>query len=193
VGDVTEPGPVIVLNGVPRSGKSSIALEIANRADGWVNLGVDSVMRSTAADLQPGIGLRPGGERPDLEPFIRESYRSLFDDVVTASRSGSSVVVDVGIHDSYSRSLGIWAQMRERFAGVELILVGVHCSLPVLRRRRAAGGYLTWERGQAVPAPVLRWQEAVHHDKTYDIDVDTSTQSAPECAHQINLVANLER
>src|SRR5262245_23555606 len=62
-------GQIVILNGPPRSGKSSIAAEIQERFEGvWMNLGVDHFKQMTPARLQPGIGLRPGGERPDLEP-----------------------------------------------------------------------------------------------------------------------------
>jgi len=45
---------------------------IQETCDGpWMNLGVDTFVRQvTPARYRPGIGLRPGGERPDLEPFV---------------------------------------------------------------------------------------------------------------------------
>lgn len=62
-------GKIILLNGAPRSGKSSIAAVIQNTFPGiWINLGVDNYMKTIPQSLQPGIGLRPGGERPDMEP-----------------------------------------------------------------------------------------------------------------------------
>ena len=52
---------IIILNGSPRSGKSSIAKAMV----GWTNLGVDHWREHrTPEEFQPGIGLRPGGERP---------------------------------------------------------------------------------------------------------------------------------
>ena len=65
------PGQIIILNGTPRSGKSSIAAVIQERFEGlWMNMGVDHFMQMTPTQYQPGIGLRPGGERPDLEGVI---------------------------------------------------------------------------------------------------------------------------
>ena len=66
--NVGTPGHGVVLNRPPRSGKSSIVRAIQNTFDGvWMNLGVDGFKQMTPELLQPGIGLRPGGERPDLE------------------------------------------------------------------------------------------------------------------------------
>jgi chloramphenicol 3-O phosphotransferase len=69
------PGQVVILNGPPRSGKSLIAGAIQDHLAGvWVNLGVDTAMRATPARLAPGIGLRPGGERPELEDLVVALY-----------------------------------------------------------------------------------------------------------------------
>ncbi|WP_257968003.1 chloramphenicol phosphotransferase CPT family protein [Peribacillus deserti] len=55
-------GKIVVLNGTPRSGKSSIATIVQNTFDGvWINLGVDAFMKMIPKRYQPGIGLRPGG------------------------------------------------------------------------------------------------------------------------------------
>ena len=71
---MTTPGQLVILNGPPRSGKSSIAAAIQNSFEGvWMNLGVDRFMAMTPKRYQHGIGLRPGGERPDLEPVERQN------------------------------------------------------------------------------------------------------------------------
>ena len=60
-------GTIVVLNGPPRAGKSAIAAAVQDRLDGlWLNLGVDAWALATPAHLRPGIGLRPGGERPEV-------------------------------------------------------------------------------------------------------------------------------
>src|ERR671936_382415 len=98
------PGQIIILNGAPRSGKSSIVAVIQDTFDGvWMNLGVDRFMQATPKRYLPGIGLRPGGERPDLEPLISVLYAALYESIAAHSRLGITVVVDVGHHDPYSR------------------------------------------------------------------------------------------
>jgi len=84
---MTEPGQIVILNGAPRSGKSSIAKVIQETFDGvWMNLGVDAyILEITPQKFRPGIGLRPRGDS-----FIgggRASVRSvLFMGALTAAR-----------------------------------------------------------------------------------------------------------
>ena len=101
------PGQIIILNGVPRSGKSSIVAVIQETFDGvWMNMGVDRFMHMTPARYQPGIGLRPGGERQDLEPLVPILYAAMYESIAAHSRLGLHVVVDVGHHDAYAIPLG---------------------------------------------------------------------------------------
>lgn len=182
-------GQVVVLNGAPRSGKSSIAAAIQESLDGaWLNLGVDVVMQATPPRFQPGIGLRPGGERPDLEHFVVASYQALYESIAAHSRLGLNVVTDVGHHDGHSRPLGILPECARRLAGLPVLFVGVRCPLEVIMERRNAGQpgrerhYLAGTADDPVPEPVRRWQQAVHQPGIYDLEVDTSMLSPAECA-----------
>ena len=125
-----DPGVIVVLNGAPRSGKSTIARAIQDAGDGlWLNLGVDAFCEYvTPARLLPGIGLRPGGERPDLEAHLPALFDALYGSVVALSRLGLNVVVDVGHHDGYSRPMGILGQ------------VAGNCPTPGVLRRRSVPG-----------------------------------------------------
>ncbi len=68
------PGQIIILNGAPRAGKSTIAAAIQDTFEGlWLNLGVDRWMQMTPARYQPALGLRPGGERPTSNRSSRSS------------------------------------------------------------------------------------------------------------------------
>ena len=76
-------GQIVILNGTPRSGKSGIAAVIQSTFEGvWLNLGVDRFKQMTPERYQPGIGLRPGGERPDLEPLVVILYRARHDTIL---------------------------------------------------------------------------------------------------------------
>jgi chloramphenicol 3-O phosphotransferase len=184
---VTVPGQIVILNGVPRSGKSSIAEALQARHDtSWMILGVDASVRSTPELLGPGIGLRPGGERPDLEDAVAASYRWLFDSVATQARLGAHVAVDAGLHESYSRPLSVRADGARRLAGLPVLLVGVRCPLDVIwQRRRASWGQDQKTADASLRAAVERWQDAVHAAMPYDLEVDTAVSDPAGCAERI--------
>lgn len=176
-------GRIVILNGAPRSGKSTIAAALQSSEPGaWINLGVDAQNRMLPLSLRPGIGLRPGGERPDLEPTVVALYLALYDSIAAHARQGFNVVADVGHHDFYSRSLGILPQCAQRLVGLDVLFVGVRCPIEEIMRRRNAdpqgGLYLG---GDTMPEPVRRWQEAVHVPGTYDVEVDTGAVDAVGC------------
>jgi chloramphenicol 3-O phosphotransferase len=178
-------GRIVILNGAPRAGKSSIVAAVMTRMPGrWINLGVDEMRRRTPEALQPGIGLRPGGERPDLETDIVRLYAQLYDDIARNARAGFDVVVDVGHHDWYSRPLGILAASARQLEGLPVLFVGVHCPLEVIMARRNAApeGYAA---GPGVPEPVRRWQQAVHQPGIYDLEVDTSALTPEQAADAV--------
>ena len=177
-------GQIIILNGTPRSGKSSIARAIQETYDGvWMNLGVDRFMQATPPRYLPGIGLRPGGERPDLEPLVPMLYRAMYESIAAHSRLGLNVVVDVGHHNAYAAPLGILPMCARILHGLPVLFVGVRCPIEVIMERRRATGWDTGHAtGAAVPEPVRRWQREVHIPGIYDLEVDTSLLSPEACA-----------
>jgi chloramphenicol 3-O phosphotransferase len=187
------PGQIVILNGAPRAGKSSIVAAIQETFAGpWMNLGVDVFVRQvTPPRYRPGIGLRPGGERPDLEPFVVLSYRAMYESIAAHSHLGLNVVVDVGHHDAYSESRHILVDCARRLAGLPALFVGVRCPIDAIMQRRNAGQagredtYVTGAIADPVPAPVRAWQRDVHIPGIYDLEVDTSLLSPGECAEVI--------
>lgn len=183
-----QPGQIVILNGAPRSGKSSIAGVIQETFPGvWINLGVDRCMAMTPPRFLPGIGLRPGGERPDLEPLIVVLYRAMYESIAAHSRCGLNVVVDVGHHDAYARPRGILPDCARRLVDLPVLFVGVHCPIEVLMQRRRATGWNADDPPDAPPPrPVRLWQQHVHDPGIYDMAVDTSRLSPAECAALIH-------
>jgi chloramphenicol 3-O phosphotransferase len=187
------PGQIVILNGAPRSGKSSIVAAIQGTFEGiWTNLGVDVFNQYiTPPRYRPGIGLRPGGERPDLEFLVPVLYAALYESIAAHSRLGLNVVVDVGHHDDYRRPQHILADCAQRLVGLPVLFVGVHCPIDVIMQRRNAGQpgrddvYLTGTPSDPIPLPVRRWQCVVHQPGLYDLEVDTSKLTPAECAAAI--------
>lgn len=174
----------MVLNGAPRSGKSSIVAAIQDSFDGiWMNLGVDVFARQvTPKRYQPGMGLRPGEKDHALYPLQPALYAALYDSIAAHSRAGLNVVSDVGHHRPE-----ILVDCARRLEGLPALFVGVHCPIEVIMQRRnasPAGTYATGSVGDP-PPPVRRWQEQVHVPGIYDLEIDTSVLSPTECAEAI--------
>ncbi len=181
-------GPIVVLNGAPRAGKTSIARALAARDDrAWTAVGVETSRAATPAALQPGIGLRPGGERPDVEDALPRLLAELVGEVAARSRRGEAVVVDLGLHEGHSRPLGLWRIVATGLAGLPARVVGVRCPLDEVVRRRRASGVGDEARGTdaTVSPAVRRWQVAIHRPGVYDLEVDTSVLTASEAAARI--------
>jgi chloramphenicol 3-O phosphotransferase len=188
-------GQIIILNGAPRSGKTSIARAIQGLGDGhWLNIGVDCHIATLPERLKPGIGLRPSGERPDLEHKIPALYTALFTSIAAHAKLGFNVVADVGIHDGYSRPLGVWQTCADRLEGINVMFVGVRCSLEEITRRRAASGtgYVGFTCDGSIPDIVHAWERAVHDGHAYDLEVDAGKLSPQECGEQILSALHLQ-
>ena len=180
-------GQIVILNGPPRSGKSSIATVIQEQFDGvWMNLGIDRFKQMTPDRFQPGIGLRPGGERPDLEPLVVAAYQGMYDAIAAHSRLGFNVVVDALHHDAYSRPRHILTNSARQLQDLPVLFVGVRCPVDVaLQRRRATWGGAGFTPSVSVSDPVGHWHDAVHNPGIYDLEVDTATLSPQECVDLI--------
>ena len=177
-------GSIVVLNGAPRAGKTSIAAAIQETFDGvWMHFGVDAVKeRMTPERYQPGIGLRPGEPDHPVAPLVPLFYGALYDAIAAFARAGLDVVADTGHHDP-----AILTDCARRVAELPAYFVGVRCPLEiVLERRRATwGARAAPEPGEEVPPPILAWQEQVHAHAGYDLEVDTSLLSPEQCADAI--------
>ena len=176
-----QPATIVVLNGVPRAGKSSIAAVIQTTFDGtWVNLGVDVAREATPPRYQPGIGLRPGEPDHPAAEVVAQLYAGWYEGIAAQSRAGLSVVADFGHYDA-----AILADCAGRLEGLPAYFVGVRCPIEVIMERRNAsqpGRYAVGTAEEPVPPPVQRWQDQVHALGVYDVEVDTSKLSPEECA-----------
>ncbi len=188
------PGQILILNGAPRSGKSSIVRVVQDTFEGiWMNLGVDVFARGvTPKEYQPGVGLRPGpgpgfgGDRPELEPLLPTFWAALYESIAAHSRLGLNVVFEGGHHGAIHP--GVLGDCARRLAGLPVLFVGVRCPIETIMKRRQAstsGPYVLGTPDDPFPMPVRLWQEEVHKPGLYDLEVDTSVLSPEECAEAI--------
>ena len=188
------PGQIVILNGAPRAGKSSIVAVFQSMTGiPWMNLGVDVFSRYvTPPSYQPGMGLRPGSERLEIQELIPALFAAVYDSIAAHSRQGLNVVCDIEHHDAYATPLRVLQDCAQRVRDLPALFVGVRCPLDVILQRRDTtwpgwrGGLPTVEtRFGSIPEPALRWQEEVHRPGIYDIEVDTSQLSSEDCAAAI--------
>ncbi len=179
-------GRVVILNGVSRAGKSTLARAIQESVPGvWMHLGGDAHKACTPPNRQPGIGLRPGRNqvRPDVEECVPVLYAALHESIAVHARFGLDVVVDANFNDSYTKHYGILEDCARRLAGLETLFVGVRCPVEVIWERRArTWGQVLGEVPQDVIDAVELAQHATHAHRGYDLEVDASLMSPESCA-----------
>jgi chloramphenicol 3-O phosphotransferase len=178
---------IVILNGAPRAGKSSIAAVIQETFDGtWMNLGVDVARQATPPRYQPGIGLRPGEPDHAAAPVVPTLYAAWYESIAAHCRGGLNVVADLAHHEPE-----ILADCARRLEGLWAFLVGVRCPIDVIMERRNAGQagregmYAMGSPENPIPDPVRRWQGRVHVPGVYDVEVDTSVLTPEQCADTI--------
>jgi chloramphenicol 3-O phosphotransferase len=180
-----DAGQIVILNGTPRAGKTSIAHAIQDLMPGlWLNLGLEMFKSATPEAYQPGIGLRPGGERPDLEPWVETLYLAMYDSIAAHSRRGVNVVADTTHHDNYSAPRHILYKCARLVQELPVLVVGVRCPLHVVMQRRIASWGQRYNDDGSVPEPILRWQRDAHMPGIYDVELDTSVDT-PEAAARV--------
>ena len=138
------PGQIVILNGAPRAGKSSIVKVIQDTFSGvWMNLGVDVFARGvTPLRYQPGIGLRPGpgpgfgGDNPELERLVPTLYAAVYESIMAHSRLGLNVVTEGGHHGAIHP--GLLGDCARRLTGLPVLFVGVRRRDPAAAGGRAA-------------------------------------------------------
>lgn len=159
------PGRIIFLNGTSSSGKSSIARELLRILDEpYFHMPVDSfhAMRSRRE--------MPAEELPGV---LHRTWRGYHRAVAGMAAAGNNVVVDHVLSEEW-RLL----DCLELFPARDVVLVGVHCSLEELRRREQA-------RGDRPAGLAARQFGHVHAHGRYDIECDTTSAGAADCARRI--------
>jgi chloramphenicol 3-O phosphotransferase len=194
---MTEPGQIVLLNGVSRSGKTSIAHAMQEQFDGvWMNLGMDVHISATPSRYRPGVGLRPQRAEHDrikpgrvpletLEDLVPVLYAALYESIAAHSRLGLNVVADVYHHDVYTKPRGILADCARRLHGLPVLFVGVHAPTEVIwQRREDTWGQVRHEVDDGVRSAVELGQRAAAEHR-YDLELDTSQLTIDACVEAI--------
>ncbi|MET7683749.1 AAA family ATPase [Streptomyces sp. NPDC005423] len=158
-------GVVIFLNGTSSSGKSSIAAELLRILDEpYFHLPVDAfhAMRS------------PVPVPPDqLDTVLHRTWRGFHRAVAGMASAGNHVVVDHVLSAEW--------RLRDCLSLLvpqDVVFVGVHCPAEELERRERA-------RPDRPPGLAARQVARVHAHGLYDIECDTGSADAGECARRI--------
>jgi chloramphenicol 3-O phosphotransferase len=145
----------------------------------WIRLGVDELIDALPASFDDdsasdaGIVFGPDGEVTVSEDF-RRAEAAWLEGIASMARSGLPVIVeDVFLEGARSQE-----RLRERFGGLDVLWVGVHCP-PAVAAARERG------RGDRVAGMAVRQSEAVHTGVDYTVEVDSSRLSPAECADAI--------
>ena len=182
---------VIFLNGPSSSGKSSIARALQRLlAEPYLHVGVDYFLaplpsRYFGHDPAPGTPAAEGVQwlsRTDehgqlfeiaVGPLARRVHAAGRAAAAGWARSGLNLILDEVLLDDE-----IFRGYLCEFAGLDVLFVGVHCSLLALEARERVR--LDRAQGQA-----RGHHELVHANKEYDVEVDSSDTSAEDCARAI--------
>lgn len=168
---------VIVLNGGSSSGKSGIVRCLqAVLPDPWLALGVDSLVDAMPGSMQTsaaGIEFTADGG-VNVGPQFRTLEAAWMAGVAAMVRAGARVIVD----DVFLGGAASQQRWQQALAGLDVLWVGVRCQSSVAAGREIA-------RGDRVPGMAALQAAAVHHDVTYDIEVDTTHTESLVCAHTI--------
>lgn len=196
----TEPGQIIILNGGPTAGKTSIAKAIQQLfSDPYLLFGTDLMIQISppqAFGTEEGMKSVPV---PDTDPPENVMESGPFGDSIVAglhaalvafSEIGHCVVADHMLaHERWLRDCV------RQLAHLPVLLVGVRCPFDVIiERRRERDDHITrylnelrTERGEMLAfesqtASDRWWHREVHVPGIYDLEVDTSLLSPDECA-----------
>ena len=161
-------GPIIYLNGVTSSGKSSIAEALRQYMDFYYLS--DDIFEDHIADI-PDYGAEGYWEKLAEAVFLMHRTAALF------SNHGKTVVIDSMLLELPAFSPH-YERVLEIYKNYPLIMVDVYCPLEICRQRnllRADRDEFQSNEQAAVMARNVR----------YDLHLDTSALTPEECARKI--------
>ena len=178
---------IILLNGASSAGKSSIAKELQLILDDlFLNMSMDKFMSMVPVEYQ-GMGIKAApmwsweksfddkGELLKLKlgdkgkSYVLGVYESV---VIMAKRKFNIIVDDVCLDKKLLQQIAV------KLSPFKVYFIGVSCKIDILEKRERL-------RGNRVINTARAQHNIVHCNYSYDFMVDTSENSAKNCALQI--------
>ncbi|WP_433206548.1 chloramphenicol phosphotransferase CPT family protein [Nocardia sp. CA-107356] len=162
------PGQVILLNGVSSSGKSSIARQLLIDLDRpFFHMGVDMIgaMRSQTRTHELDAAA--------LTETLRRTRAGFHRAVAAMALAGNDIIMDHVLSEPWR--LRDWLSV---MTGIDVVFVGVHCSIDELQRREQ-------QRGDRPVGTAASQIEPVHAHGIYDLTIDTGAATIQACSVQI--------
>lgn len=163
---------IIFLNGCTSSGKSSIAAALqATLTTPYLRMGIDDAFATVPLKYhQSEEGFlfdrdERGLVRLNMGPVGSAALEAHRHAAAAAARSGANLILDEVLLP------GMLADWLALLDGLDVFIVGVRCELDELERREAA-------RGDRVIGQARGQFDLVHADVVYDVEVDTTRNSA---------------
>lgn len=183
-------GNIVFLNGISSSGKTTIAKAFQElMGEPYFRTGLDHFLDMThdkfhtvSTDTDPPLvdgflWVRATGHEPSIEIRIGPAgYRLLagmYRAIGVLAELGNNLIVDDVLFDRR-----VLRNAVDTLYLHKVLFVGIRCPLDVAEQREK-------ERGDRFPGLARQHFEIVHAHGTYDLEVDTSTLTAIECASQI--------
>ena len=173
---VRAPGHVILLNGTPSSGKTTIAraLHAVLEPPHWYHSLDDFRKGYTETHWDRARGPWSAGNRELFNKLVEGYLRSLRAMALTG-------------HDLISESVVLPSNIawyRDAFAGLRVLVVGVRCPIEIAERRERERASAERHLGMPIELRVPEF-ERVHANGPYDVEFDTSVTSVEEAIRLI--------
>lgn len=166
-----------MLNGGSSAGKSTIAGCLQKLLDDpWLTLGVDDLivaMGSVIPETDSAIVFNSDGTVVTDERF-RKTENSWYQGLAAMARAGTGIIVV----DAFLGGASSQSRLDAALSGLQVLWVGVHCDADVASRREL-------QRPDRVHGMAKAQSILVHEGVRYDIEVDTTSREAEDCARTI--------
>ena len=180
------PGRIVLLNGTSSSGKTTLVRALqAILPEPWLEIGIDRFVFSLPTQYldQPLLSevfryVRPDGRadgpfRIETGPLGQRLVLGMHATAAALADQGLNVIVDHVLLED-----GWLADCRTRWAGFDVLVVGVRCPLGVIVERERNRQDRTIGQAEAQ-------FHVVHRHGGYDLEVDTSQVSPEQAAAAI--------